>query len=94
MGQYYANGEQVQSDLRAWLEVTDMLAVSANPKFISNVDALGIGANSNDKNVYMQELNTKFTVANIAFQIGRGTNWWGLAIEARFCSPTMHFRWI
>ncbi len=77
MGQYYANGAQVQSDLRAWIEVTDALAVSLNPKYISNVQALGIGATSNDKNGYMQELNAKFTVANIAFQIGRGTNWWG-----------------
>ena len=77
MGQYYANGEQVQSDLRAWLEVTDALAVSVNPKYLSNVDALGIGATSNDKNVYMQEFNAKFTVSNISFQMGRGTLWWG-----------------
>ena len=77
MGQYYANGEQVQSDLRAWFEVTDSLAVSLNPKYISNVDALGIGATSNDKNFYMQEFNAKFTVSNVAFQIGRGTHWWG-----------------
>lgn len=77
MGQYYANGEQVQSDLRAWFELTDALAVSINPKYISNVDALGLGATSNDKNVYMQELNTKLTVSNISFQIGRGTLWWG-----------------
>lgn len=77
MGQYYANGEQVQSDLRAWFELTDALAVSVNPKYVSNVGVLGLGATSNDKNVYMQELNTKLTVSNISFQIGRGTLWWG-----------------
>ena len=77
MGQYYANGEQVQSDLRAWIEFADALAVSVNPKYISNVDALGLGATSNDKNAYMQEFNAKVTVANIALQIGRGSLWWG-----------------
>ncbi len=77
MGQYYANGEQVQSDLRAWIELTDALAVTINPKYISNVDALGIGATSNEQNVYMQEFNAKFTASNISFQVGRGTLWWG-----------------
>ena len=77
MGQYYANGEQVQSDLRAWFELTDALAVSVNPKYISNVNALGLGATSNEKNVYMQEFNAKVTAANIALQIGRGSLWWG-----------------
>jgi hypothetical protein len=77
MGQYYANGEQVQSDLRAWLEVTDVLALSIDPKYISNAHALGIGATENNRNVYLQEFNAKLTLFNIAFQIGRSTNWWG-----------------
>ena len=44
MGQYYANGEQVQTDFRGWLELTDAFALSIDPKFISNQRALGIGA--------------------------------------------------
>ncbi len=77
MGQYYANGEQVQSDLRAWLELTDSVALSMDPKYISNAHALGIGATNNNKNAYMQEFNAKFTAFNIAFEVGRGTHWWG-----------------
>ncbi|WP_447974967.1 capsule assembly Wzi family protein [Nitrospira sp. Kam-Ns4a] len=77
MGQYYANGEQVQSDLRGWVELGELLAVSMDPKYISNVRALGIGATANDKNVYFQELNAKLTLFNIAVQVGRGSNWWG-----------------
>src|SRR6058998_4445986 len=44
MGQFYANGEQVQSDLRGWLELGNVLALTVDPKFISNAHALGIGA--------------------------------------------------
>src|SRR2546422_8953585 len=64
MGQYYANGEQAQADLRAWIELTDAVTLSADPKFISNQRALGIGATANNKNIYMQELNAKFTGGN------------------------------
>lgn len=77
MGQFYANGEQVQVDLRGWLELTDALSLSFTPKYISNAHALGIGAVENNKNVYLQEFNAKVTLFNIAFQIGRSTNWWG-----------------
>src|SRR5213594_1121983 len=77
MGQFYANGEQVQSDLRGWLELGNVLALTVDPKFISNAHALGIGAVENNRNVYLQELNAKLTLFNVAFQIGRGTNWWG-----------------
>src|SRR5207249_3647217 len=77
MGQFYANGEQVQSDLRGWLELGNVLALTVDPKFISNAHALGIGAVENNRNVYLQEFNAKLTLFNIAFQIGRSTNWWG-----------------
>ncbi len=77
MGQYYANGEQVQSDFRGWLEVSDYLALSINPKYISNAHALGLGATENNHNAYLQEFNAKLTFFNIAFQVGRGSNWWG-----------------
>src|SRR5438309_10217379 len=77
MGQYYANGEQVQADFRGWLELTDAVALSAGPKFISNQRALGIGATANSHNMYMQELNAKFTGGNVTFQVGRSSLWWG-----------------
>jgi hypothetical protein len=76
-GEYYANGPQLQTDVRGWLELTDAVAIVAQPKFISNVHVLGIGATNNDKNIYMRELNVKVTLANIALEVGRGTQWWG-----------------
>ena len=76
-GEYYANGPQIQTDIRAWLELTDFIALSAHPKLISNDKALGIGANENDKHVYMQELNAKVSLFNITFEVGRGSLWWG-----------------
>src|SRR5207249_2510316 len=57
MGQFYANGEQVQSDLRGWLELGNVLALTVDPKFISNAHALGIGAVENNRNFYLQEFN-------------------------------------
>lgn len=77
MGQYYANGAQVQSDFRGWLELGDVLALTIDPRYISNVHALGLGATENSRNVYLQEFNAKLTLFNIAFQIGRNSNWWG-----------------
>lgn len=77
MGQYYANGGQIQSDFRGWLEVSDYLALSIDPKYISNVHALGAGVNENNLNTYMQEFNAKLTLRNIAVQAGRGSLWWG-----------------
>src|SRR5437867_4613045 len=44
MGQYYANGEQVQTDLRGWVELSDYLALTFDPKYISSAHALDIGA--------------------------------------------------
>ncbi len=76
-GEYYSNGEYVQTDLRGWIELTDAVALSAQPKVVSNDKLLGIGANANDKNVWFQELNAKFSLFNIAFEVGRGTLWWG-----------------
>jgi len=76
-GEYYANGPQVQADVRGWVELTDALALSAQPKVVSNDKVLGIGANANDKHVWFQELNAKVSFYNIAFEIGRGTMWWG-----------------
>lgn len=77
MGQYYANGPQVQGDLRAWVEVGDVVALTADPRYISNVHALGLGATNNTNSTYLQELNAKLTFWNIALQVGRGSNWWG-----------------
>lgn len=76
-GQYYANGIQAQADFRGWLELTDVIALSADPKFISNQHALGKGATDNSRNFYFQELNAKFTIFNFAFEIGRSSLWWG-----------------
>jgi hypothetical protein len=76
-GEYYANGEQVQSDFRGWFEIGDYLSVVAQPKYISNSYALGQGATNNAHNAYMRELSVKLSVANIAFEVGRGTQWWG-----------------
>lgn len=76
-GEYYANGEQVQTDVRGWIELTDAVALTVQPKFISNRHVLGIGATNNSRNVYMRELNLKVNYWNIALEIGRGTQWWG-----------------
>jgi hypothetical protein len=73
-GEYYADGTQAQTDIRGWVELTDALAITAQPKFISNRDALGL---ENSHNVYFRELNAKFTAFNIAVEIGRGSLWWG-----------------
>src|SRR5436309_3250033 len=75
MGQYYANGEQVQTDLRGWVEVSDFLALTVDPKYISNAHALGLGATENNHNAYLQEFNAKLTLFNVAVQAGRSTNW-------------------
>src|SRR5437899_1476863 len=64
MGQYYANGEQAQTDLRGWVELSDFLALTFDPKYISNAHALGIGAVENNHNAYLQEFNAKFTLFN------------------------------
>lgn len=76
-GEYYANGIQVQADVRGWIEVTDAVALSAQPKFISNRHVLGLGATNNSQNAYMRELNGKFSLFNITFEVGRSTLWWG-----------------
>ena len=73
-GEYYADGTQVQADVRGWVELTDVLALSAQPKFISEQNALGI---DNSRNAYMRELNAKFTMFNLAVEIGRSSLWWG-----------------
>ena len=91
MGQYYANGEHGQADLRAWIELTDVVALSADPKYISNKDALGIGATANNKNIYMQELNAKFTGGNVTFQVGRGNLWWGPGYHGTLLMSDNHF---
>jgi len=76
-GEYYANGPQLQTDVRGWLELTDAVAIVAQPKFISNTNVLGYGPTHNNKNLYMRELNVKVSLANIAVEVGRGTQWWG-----------------
>ena len=91
MGQYYANGEQAQADLRAWIELTDAVTLSADPKFISNQRALGIGASANNKNIYMQELNAKFTGGNATFQVGRSSLWWGPGYHGTLLMSDHHF---
>lgn len=82
-GEYYANGLQNQTDVRAWLEVGDWAAFMVQPKFISNLDALSHGPTTgplsslNDQYVYLREASVKLTFWNIALEAGRGTQWWG-----------------
>jgi hypothetical protein len=77
MGEYYANGEQVQASVRGWLELTDWLTVTAKPKYISDPHLLGLGATNNTKEAYMQEFNVKLTQWNVSLEVGRGSQWWG-----------------
>lgn len=76
-GEYYANGLQVQTDVRGWLELGDAISIVAQPKYISNPHVLGLGATNNTKEAYMRELNMKLTLANISLEVGRGMQWWG-----------------
>ena len=76
-GEYYANGEQIQTDVRGWIELGDAISIVAQPKYISNPHVLGIGATNNTKEAYLRELNFKLTLANISLEVGRGMQWWG-----------------
>jgi hypothetical protein len=76
-GEYYANGVQNQTDVRGWLEVGDWASVMVQPKFISNRHALGFGATNNSHNVYLREFSAKFSLFNVALEVGRSTLWWG-----------------
>jgi hypothetical protein len=76
-GEYYANGEQIQTDVRGWIELGDAISIVAQPKYISNPHVLGIGATNNTKEAYLRELNIKLTLANISLEVGRGMQWWG-----------------
>jgi len=82
-GEYYANGVQNQTNLRGWLEVGDWLALTVQPKFISNLDALSHGPTEgpltslNDQHVYLREASLKLTFWNVAMEVGRSTQWWG-----------------
>ncbi|MGH7206962.1 MAG: capsule assembly Wzi family protein [Nitrospiraceae bacterium] len=76
-GEYYVNGEQNQTDVRGWFELTDWAAFTVQPKFISNRHILGIGATNNSQNFYLREFNLKLSHFNIALEAGRGTQWWG-----------------
>jgi hypothetical protein len=82
-GEYYANGVQNQTDVRGWLEVGDWAAITVQPKFISNRDALSHGptvgplTSLNDQYVYLREASLKLTFRNVALEVGRGTQWWG-----------------
>ncbi len=76
-GEYYSNGFKNQTDVRGWLEVNDWAAVMVQPKFISDRHLLGIGATNNSQNFYLREFSLKLSYANIALEVGRGTQWWG-----------------
>jgi hypothetical protein len=76
-GEYYANGVQNQTDVRGWLEIGEWGALMAQPKFISNRHALGIGATNNSYNFYLREFSAKLTAFNVSLEAGRGTLWWG-----------------
>ena len=82
-GEYYANGVQNQTDVRGWLEVGDWAAITVQPKFISNLNALSHGptvgplTSLNDQYVYLREASLKLTFWNVALEAGRGTQWWG-----------------
>ncbi|TLY18890.1 MAG: capsule assembly Wzi family protein [Nitrospirae bacterium] len=91
MGRYYANGEQVRTDFRGWIELTDALALSIDPQYISNAHALGIGATENNHNAYLQEFNAKLTLFNIALQVGRSSLWWGPGYNGTLLMSDHHF---
>jgi hypothetical protein len=76
-GEYYANSAQNQTDIRGWLELGDWAAITLDPKYISDPNALGIGATNNTKEVYLREGNVKLSQWNVALEVGRGTQWWG-----------------
>ena len=76
-GEYYVNGVQNQTDVRAWAELNEWAAVMVQPKFISNRHLLGLGATNNSDNFYLREFSLKLSYANIALEVGRGTQWWG-----------------
>lgn len=76
-GEYYVNGIQNQTDVRAWAELNEWAAVMVQPKFISNRHLLGIGATNNSDNFYLREFSLKLTYWNISLEAGRGTHWWG-----------------
>lgn len=76
-GEYYANGIQNQTDVRGWLEIGDWATLMAQPKFISNRHALGIGATNNSHNFYLREFSAKLTAFNVTLEAGRQTLWWG-----------------
>lgn len=91
MGQYYANGEQAQGDAWSWLQIGDAVALSADPKYISNKRALGTGVTSNIRDLYFQELNAKVTFGNTTFQIGRSNLWWGPGYHSTLLMSDHHF---
>ena len=76
-GEYSVNGVQNQTDVRAWAELSDWAAVMVQPKFISNRHLLGLGATNNSENFYLREFSLKLSYANVALEVGRGTQWWG-----------------
>ena len=76
-GEYFVNGVQNQTDVRAWAELNEWAAVMVQPKFISNRHLLGLGATNNSDNFYLREFSLKLSYANIALEAGRGTQWWG-----------------
>ncbi|MCW5800456.1 MAG: hypothetical protein KIT40_18340 [Nitrospira sp.] len=76
-GEYFVNGIQNQTDVRAWAELNEWAAVMVQPKFISNRHLLGIGATNNSDNFYLREFSLKLTYWNISLEAGRGTQWWG-----------------
>lgn len=76
-GEYFVNGVQNQTDVRAWAELNEWAAVMVQPKFISNRHLLGLGATNNSENFYLREFSLKLSYANVALEVGRGTQWWG-----------------
>jgi hypothetical protein len=76
-GEYYVDGVQNQTDVRAWLEVNDWAALTFQPKFISDPHVLGFGATENNEYFYVREFNVKLSKFNIALEVGRSSLWWG-----------------
>jgi hypothetical protein len=76
-GEYYVDGVQNQTDVRAWLEVNDWASLTVQPKFISDPHILGIGATDNSQNFYVRELGLKLSRFNVALEVARGSLWWG-----------------
>lgn len=72
-GENYADGPQVQAAARGWVELTDHVAASLQPKVVNDRDVL---QGQHDR-IFLREVTLKLTWANVALEAGRDSLWWG-----------------